>query len=225
MDREAAEKILCIKSPFNETELKRRFRRMAEITHPDKNSTSSEKFVQVKEAYDLLKNLCEILPPDETNGLDLSEFGHGLPFNKNGIPCKECEGKGYSFSVETIDVDVECPKCKGDGANWALCRVCNGTGEWKNKKTCRVCEGKGKFYYLAKQRLSRFTFNYYHFVRYIKGRYREVQRCSECSGKGNVAKPLVEKKYYYKCHMCKGCGEIEIYNPVLPKGFFSNLKV
>lgn len=48
--------ILNIKENASQKEIKKAYRQLSKIYHPDKSSGSSNKFIEIKEAYDVLKN-------------------------------------------------------------------------------------------------------------------------------------------------------------------------
>lgn len=48
--------ILNIKENASQKEIKKAYRQLCKIYHPDKSSGSSSKFIEIKEAYEVLKN-------------------------------------------------------------------------------------------------------------------------------------------------------------------------
>ena len=103
-----------------------------------------------------------------TDGTPLTELGQGLGTHKNGVPCKECKGKGY-LRFHTPEVSI--------------CNVCQGL------RMVERTNSEGRSY---------------------------IRICYVCNGKG--VRWLPDVPFYQKCWKCKGKGETEIFNPVIPKG-------
>lgn len=147
--------ILEISSDSSESEIKRAYRKLSIKYHPDKNpdKTSKEKFQEIKEAYETLKD------PDLKEKYDKTLF----PKAK-----KKKIKKGNDLKI-TINVTLEdliqerkrhivtqrkglCPACNGTGSvlkKIKKCRFCNGTGlqgfalVMGNYKDCTHCLGAG----------------------------------------------------------------------------------
>jgi len=128
-----------------------------------------------------------------TDGVSLEELGLGLGPRKNGRDCEECKHKGY-IEHEVSGVR-RCEWCSFGYAYSQPCLRCNGAGNGPKQKpkSCPTCGGLGTK-----------TFG-------------RAQRCRVCGGLGikSVGRGTVE---YRLCYKCLGTGEIEIFNPVIPKG-------
>ncbi len=196
--------------PFSLTQLKEAFRGAAKKLHPDLTKRDTGLlFDEMRRCYDSLTDLAEIDPRmfsgegtaaalRTTDGTPLYELGLGLGPTRNGRDCKECEHRGYT---EEFGIDwVSCETCFGSGEVPRImpCRYCEN-GKFKQQRSghtvdCRVCKGTGKFKH---------------------PRHKEV--CLDCLGVGRKYGKGKQVRYC-KCFDCKGMGEIELFNPLLPKG-------
>lgn len=191
--------------PTTPDEFKHFFRKACKRLHTDVSGKDThDDFIRMKSFYE---NLC-LQNPDwlfagsrqsktlKTNqGIPLSELGLGLEPNKNGRDCEGCNHKGYT--EHQLSGWKSCPDCLMGYSYNQTCSNCRGTGKFgikgKGLVTCSVCKGEGK------------NVSYF------------PQICRRCKGVGGqvIAKPEIE---YLMCCTCKGTGEIEIHNPVIPKG-------
>lgn len=180
-------------------------------------------------------------------GAKLSSLGKGFPLNKNACECSQCGGRGYTERVVEPRKIFKCRKCGGHGIISHPCKYCNGQGKavshGKVQGECRYCKGTGKFFPLGNVKTDR---NGNKFVDGPRGSI-EIKRseldpkimgriCFECSGTGegfgmmfgfmfNLDLIQEERKSRIvrnKCYTCHGIGEIEMFNPVLPRGLFAN---
>jgi DnaJ-class molecular chaperone len=182
--------------------LKKAFRAAAKKTHSDLTQKDTDgEFIKVKACYDALVNVAETdgaVPEGSvslgmtTDGTPLFELGLGLGPMKNGRDCSRCDHKGYT---------------EEKGIEWSFCNACRGTGEVPLEVPCRYCR-KGKFRQKSGQVVDcnacRGT-----------GKFKTTQQCWCAVGSGFRRSA---KTTYRKCYECKGTGEIEILNPVIPKG-------
>lgn len=107
------------------------------------------------------------------------------------------------------DLFANLGKGLGDTVNSKLCDKCYGNGWIKISHDkvifdyeCPVCHGKG----------------------YIGRNWFNI--CTACFGSGGIGEKLVKSTLIHTCHKCKGTGQIEILNPVLPKNrMFNNVKI
>lgn len=82
---------------------------------------------------------------------------------------------------------------------------------------CDDCKGKGYFRYLNQP-----------YVRchscYGHGVANHVSKgptpCGRCEGTGKLISAKCTP-YFIKCNKCRGCGEIEIFNPLIPKSLIA----
>jgi hypothetical protein len=143
MNHEEAYRILDIKPPFTEQELKSCFRKKAHELHPDKGG-NEKLFIKAKEAYELLVEDAgkdKVVNPilRTVDGILVESLGKGLRVSAR--KCYGCGGKGYQveeyfpqftrplsiydyvmllLSIEQGNVRAEtayivCPSCKGSG--------------------------------------------------------------------------------------------------------------
>jgi len=190
--------------PLTRDELKSQFRSACKRLHTDTSgSDTKDKFIAMKAFYD---QLCDQNPSWAfsdggkkeiltTSGDRLSDLGLGMPPNKNGRDCTDCNHKGYQ-EREVGGVE-RCSWCMMGWAYSQPCRRCKGTGKFSNKAgkvvgECFNCKGSGIH------------------------QCNSVTRCAVCKGQGYKIVPTGVE--YVVCASCQGVGEIEIYNPVIPKG-------
>lgn len=208
-DYEEAAKLLDVKLPTTMNALKQGYKRASMKYHPDHNRAqdAAEQFQRVKAALDLLSasEHLEFSADDARNlktenGIALSTLGKGLGPLTNGATCPECDARG--FSVYTVGME-DCGDCRDEFVNVFFtirvlrCRKCNGSGTFKNKGKCFACNGAG----------------------WMRPKHRH-DNCRTCNGLGRVEKRNGQKVYNV-CGKCKGCGELPMWNPVLPKGLLA----
>lgn len=198
--------------PLNESRIKKRYRELVKKFHPDLGG-DPEKFKKIQETYEFLTSLdvlCSIAynnDDDETlknqifetvDGIPLSELGLGLGPTVNGRNCEECEHRGYK--KEHGRAWKVCTDCDENGLipREFPCRSCGASGKFKTKRgfivPCKTCSGTGIFKHPHQKML-----------------------CRECHGTKTIYGES-ESFYYVRCSRCGGSGEIEIDNPVIPKG-------
>lgn len=221
MDLAEAAQTLKLKLPTTPNALKTAYRRRSFEEHPDQSQhpQANERFLAVAAAYNYLKDLPEAISQPEaddepqvcTDGTPLNELGLGLGPLKNGRTCDLCDGRGYtSMHIGS----VPCAHCEyhvQDGLQgWRYrCSACEGTREDLKGRPCRKCKGAGNIFIPFSPRHQHTQWWY------MIGRPKQESRCNACHGDGMVPS---KRRCHYKCGTCKGCGEIEIWNPVLPKG-------
>jgi len=157
-----ARDILGVQSNYSEEELKKAYRAQVKEAHPDQGGTQ-DKFIRVKQAYDLLKN--KLSGPDSRDTdffrtfksarrqtmaftevwVSLQEAWRGLRINRDveaKIPCSNC------FNGRS---GADCVHCRGTGLyggsesrlGYTLrmeCPYCSGTGK---SEACTTCKGTG----------------------------------------------------------------------------------
>lgn len=220
MNTQEAKEVLGIISDvdtISESELKLKYRRLAFEYHSDTGG-NDDSFIRITEAFDLLKkNISDdtsVSVDRSVTGELLSDLGQGLPLTVNAITCKDCNGNGYTSVYEFKK--KQCGHCHGTGSKIDKCRNCSGLGYYRNPETlenvgeCEVCGGRGWF---ARKKKSS---NMYMFMRMLT-----ENECYHCSGRGYMYGEDERVLCHRVCDMCKGTGEIRIYNPVIPRGFLT----
>jgi len=204
-----AERVFSLQPPFSRDELKTAFRREAKKLHTDTSGKDTkEDFIKMKEAYDVILSFDDFFINGAspagvlvtTDGTPLSELGLGLGPMKNGADCPRCTHKGYEEDrIPGSYSSHRCTDCIYGFVEVEIpCKPCGGTGKFTQRRsgrivTCRVCHG-------------------------TKSVLRE-QICPKCRGtQWFSVKVGGERVIYYRCFKCGGSGEIELFNPVLPKG-------
>lgn len=203
-------------------DVKKQYRQKARLLHPDAGG-SEEAFKALSGAFDELKQLYQIgswlfdaeplpetdengehrpppMPRETVDGIPLSELGLGLGPTTNGRDCSECDHRGYNIYRE--HGRAPCKTCGGSGRKPReyFCRSCGGSGRFRQRRSgrvvdCYTCQGSGRFKHPHQKDL-----------------------CDQCFGSGQAESDVVAKIYATVCTPCKGKGEQEIWNPVLPKG-------
>lgn len=175
--------------------------------HPDLGG-DNDQFIDVQSAYEILADqvVHRLKKTAMTiEGYPLTDLGKGLS-DANGKPlngkaCQACQGKGYSEYTRT----TYCRSCRpkhsmiGDHLGYEYrCQWCEGSGETtlgdghqaSTSMPCIHCDGVG-----------------WHFS------YNKRNSCSVCHGSQRI--PVGHECSI--CARCGGTGEIEVWNPVLPK--------
>jgi len=159
-------KILDIDKKSDQDLIKKAYRNLSKIYHPDKNNGDDSKFKVIVEAYKVLSD--ESLKTE----YDMkSKFGHNydpttellnFEFANNNIVYDEYKKSKDDIKSEIIDIYIEidgssniidykrliaCNNCEltgvdRDGAK--DCNVCHGEGINNNGKDCYMCSGSGK---------------------------------------------------------------------------------
>lgn len=224
-----ARKLFGLETNFSRLELKKLYREKARTAHPDVGGSDAE-FQALQAAFSLLWELGtgEAGELRETvDGTPLAELGKGYPISVPAKTCEDCNGKGYrELRDPTEYVWRECSICKGHKAFAYPCRSCGGFGRYKNPRDgsdageCDRCKGTGLFFPKARREdcdwTSRVSGKVVAHPR-VSGEY--AYQCKACGGYGKANVPSGERLYAVKCSMCKGIGEIKMWNPVLPRGF------
>jgi DnaJ-related protein SCJ1 len=206
--------ILGVARDASASQIKRAYRQLAKIWHPDKNKDNKDKFQQITKAYDVLSDADKRRKYDQfgEEGLKQGNRGGGFdPFDIFGFMRggNQQQGgsempKGPNIVIEvqvTLDdiyngKDMEilqrrqtlCPKCRGSGAK-----------DPNDVQTCTVCDGTGVR--VVTQRLG-------------PGFVTKTQTtCDHCGGRGKIVTS--------KCEHCQGTkissGD-QILNIVIERG-------
>ena len=235
MDENIARELLMKEEVFSLRELKTAFRNKAMVEHPD-HGGDAERFIHFQDAFELLKDFAteggRVKAGTETeDGTLLSTLGNGYPLTVSAKTCEVCEGRGYnSFPRTNENKEVACPDCQGTGAFSYACRGCWGTGSNTSPRDgkvigkCNMCGGSGRFYPPYKgPRVSRITWiPVYKDITLSNGQKIRANACSQCESTGRIWVTVRgTERFYAKCNICSGVGEVKIYNPVIPRGLFA----
>lgn len=163
-------KILELEKTASQEEIKKSFRRLSKILHPDKETGDAEKFKELNEAYQILSDKAKkhaydtgttYLKPQPPTINDivirikwtLDDIKKGktikVPVNRV-VVCKTCKGVGS----KTTSSITTCSNCNGAGRFVKqeqtpfgymmmehMCGSCQGTGE-HNSDPCPTCQGE-----------------------------------------------------------------------------------
>jgi molecular chaperone DnaJ len=195
--------VLGVSKSATKADIKKSFRKLAMKHHPDRNPDcpdSEEKFKELNEAYDVLK--------DEQKRQRYDQFGHdgvkgqqggggfgsGSSFHdifsdffgagQGGGQSRAERGSDLRYNLDLsleeavrgTEVEIEIP-------TWAECKKCEGNGARDGSKpeTCGTCQGAGQ-------------------VHMQQGFFAIQQTCPACQGAGQVIKD--------PCPECHGQGRV-----------------
>lgn len=151
----------------SDEDIKKAYRLLILKFHPDKNNSDGEKFREIQEAYDILKDPTKRFQYDSTikppkaerirRGTDIKislkitvvDISNEITKNiktRRYTHCLECSGTGCSSKTLTL-----CPKCNGGGVDLVslimgpkqMCSLCKGFGNYQHKPDCKKCKGTG----------------------------------------------------------------------------------
>ena len=220
MDIMKAMEVLGIVGELDPSKVKEAFNKSALIHHPDKGGCVQD-FLAIKEAAELLTK--PFLGEETACGTLISTLGKGLPLSQSAVQCDSCEGRGYHTWASILWDD--CPTCEGKvytSTEHKPCHLCKGSGI-VNKNWCQKCQGSGFERHLLpyiKRCLDCSLNNRHGLLQKALDQlgeldYKEArrlilqeERVGQIPTSGNV---------HYICENCKGIGEIEMFNPALPK--------
>lgn len=165
MNEFEARTILELPENWTELDLKKNYRRLAKLYHPDKcKSPESNQFIKIQEAYERLSNPELSNSPDQQPFDDLlnnlfNSFKH-MPFKVDIFGFKDIPFKNVKVNVPPVVKEIEItPKEYFTGTTHEfetrgscnceeyLCTVCCGCG-FKNihkMETCMECVGNGTY--------------------------------------------------------------------------------
>lgn len=200
--------VLGVSKDASKEEIKKAYRKLSKKYHPDinKETDASEKFQEVKEAYEVLS--------DDQKRAQYDQFGHQDPNQGFGGGFGGAEGFGFDdifstfFGGGTRRRDPNAPR-KGDDLQYSMtidfldavfgqeteieipkdetCETCDGSGAkpGTSKKTCPYCEGTGQLNVAQDTPF---------------GRMVNRRACHHCEGTGQI----IEEK----CTTCRGAGKV-----------------
>ncbi len=198
-------KILGVSRNATEEEIKIAYRKLALKYHPDRNpgdKVAEEKFKEINEAYEVLKNpekramYDRYGTTDFGNGGNFSDFDFSASrifeeFFGDGSPFEEFFGGGrrksrgingedlkYELEIEFEEAIFGCEK-KIKIPRLEVCHFCNGTGAKDQNSiiTCPYCKGTGN-------------------IRISQGFFSISKTCDHCGGTGKIIKEF--------CPKCRG---------------------
>ena len=201
--------VLGVPRNASDEEIKRAFRKLAKLYHPDRNREpgAEEKFKEINAAYQVLSDPEKRNKYDRYGRVDIeggfSDFGFGglgdifesfwngfgTPFGRTAkrVPQKGDSLQGHltlSFeeAVFGCNKEVEIQRIE-------FCPSCHGIGSERgtNPETCPDCRGTGQV-----RRVQQSIF----------GRFTHITTCSRCGGSGAVINN--------PCSQCQGRGRIKV---------------
>lgn len=204
-------KVLGVEKSASEDELKKAYRKLAMQYHPDRNkddpAKAEEKFKEINEAYDTLKDPQKRAAYDRfgaagVNGMGGGGFGGGAGFGSafsdifedmfgemmGGAGGRRSSGPMRGSDMQfSLDITLE-DAFKGKDAKLKIptvetCSDCKGTGSADGGKAekCSDCGGAGR-------------------VRAQQGFFTIERTCPTCNGNGTVIKS--------PCKKCSGAGRV-----------------
>ncbi len=219
---------LGLKKGASKDEVKKAFRKLAAVYHPDKKTGDEEKFKQISEAYAVLGDDKKKAEYDTYGhafqgggggnggggfgGFNWGDFsqagGQGFEFDLGDIFGEMFGGGGQSREARGRDISIDIELSFSDAVFGVTrkvlltknntCTHCSGTGAKKGTEQTTCTTCNGN----GKVRESR---------RSIMGTFQTVRTCTTCNGGGKIPKE--------KCEYCRGVGvlrseeEIEIKIP------------
>ena len=200
--------VLDVARTASEADIKKAYRRLAMKYHPDRNpddAEATEKFKEVKEAYEVLTDAQKRAIYDQHGhaGLDGARAGGGAGFDPRdafgdifgdvfgdifGVGrrgrSQVFRGADLRYELElTLEQAVFGGTVNIDFATMVECGECSGSGSAKGAKpaTCDTCRGAGQ-------------------VRMQQGFFTVQQTCPRCNGRGQVISD--------PCGGCRGQGRV-----------------
>jgi molecular chaperone DnaJ len=208
--------VLGVPRNASDGEIKREFRRLAKLYHPDRNKEpgAEDKFKEINEAYQVLSDPEKRSRYDRYGRVDVAEgfpdFGFGglgdifesffggfdTPFGRTaqrvpqrGDSLQSHLTLSFNEAVFGCSKEVEIQRIE-------FCPLCHGIGSkpGTNPETCSDCRGTGQV-----KRVQQSIF----------GRFTHITTCSRCGGSGTVISN--------PCSQCKGKGRIKVKRKVIVK--------
>jgi len=208
--------VLGVPRNASDEEIKREFRKLAKLYHPDRNREpgAEDKFKEINEAYQVLSDPEKRSRYDRYGRVDVEggfpDFGFGglgdifesffggfgTPFGRTAqrVPQRGDSLQSHLtlFFKEAVfgcSKEVEIQRIE-------FCPSCHGIGSepGTNPETCSDCRGTGQV-----KRVQQSIF----------GRFTHITTCSRCGGSGTVISN--------PCSQCKGRGRIKVKRKVMVK--------
>lgn len=209
--------VLGLQKGASKDEVKKAFRKLASIYHPDKQTGDEDKFKEISEAYAVLG--------DEKKKAEYDTYGHAFNGAGGGAGAQgfggfnwadfgqQAQGGGFEFNINDIfgdmfggastrqargrDISIDIELAFADAifgitrkvllTKNNTCSHCDGSGAKKGTDFTTCATCNGN----GKIREAR---------RSIMGTFQTVRECSVCSGTGQIPKE--------KCEECRGAGVV-----------------
>jgi len=208
--------VLGLPRNASDEEIKKTFRRLAKLYHPDRNREpgAEDKFKEINEAYQVLSDPEKRSRYDRYGRVDVAEgfpdFGFGglgdifesffggfnTPFGRTAqrVP-QRGESLQSHLTLSFNEAVFGCSK-EVEIQRIEFCPLCHGIGSepGTNPETCPDCRGTGQV-----KRVEQSIF----------GRFTHITTCSRCGGSGAVISN--------PCSQCKGKGRIKVKRKVMVK--------
>lgn len=141
MNIQKARSILEVNENSSEEEIKKQYKRLAKIKHPDNKETGDEaKFKELAEAYQVIQNP----EPDHHAGFDHNPFADISSFfnfshQKRNI---QVDNINVYLEISFKEAVLGCQKPIKYTRD-QKCEKCKGQGKYKKDNGCQKCKGKG----------------------------------------------------------------------------------
>ena len=212
--------ILGVAPEAETTEIKKQYRKLSLLYHPDKDTGDAEKFKKIARAYEVLQDPAKRRAYDlgGEEGVENVEhprgdafggiFGQFFGFESANSGPKKMQNLEIPLLVSLEDI-YKGKVFEANGYRQGMCKKCRGTGAYTKKdiKVCQKCQGKGMVVRM---------------VQIHPGMYQQIQQnCGNCAGKGKV----ISKK----CEFCAGSRVADSvlfpYKITVEKGIAENSKI
>ena len=185
--------VLGVPRDISETDLKKKYRKLALKYHPDKNNADAERFKEISTAYDILGDKDKRKKYDQygLEGFKSMEAGGGMggdPFDifsnlfGGGGPQRTRQRRKVKGKdrVELLEIDLldfyQCNSVSFNYSKQIICAMCKGTGGKfpSSVVTCDICNGTGMIMKVVQMGI---------------GMISQTQTtCNACRGKGKKIK-------------------------------------
>ena len=213
--------VLGVPRNASDEEIKRAFRKLAKLYHPDRNREpgAEDKFKEINEAYQVLSDPEKRSRYDRYGRADIEGGFSGFGFGGSGDAFESFfEGVASVFGGTPFGRTAQRVPQRGDSLQSHLnlsfkeavfgcskeveiqriefCPSCHGIGSepGTNPETCPDCRGTGQV-----RRVQQSIF----------GRFTHITTCSRCGGSGTVISN--------PCSQCRGRGRIKVKRKVMAK--------